>query len=157
MYTKKSISYKLSDLTWVFCLLRCRECLPEQWFCGACDMHNHSKRPLHNRDSVVDGFFKAIPPSTCISRGETGIYATHEQGKVWQIYLSRLPDPYLVYSVCCHIQNVHFSFRQIAFYPQCQHSTAPARSLASQWKLGNQSSWLPSMVETSSLFRLLLV
>ncbi|CAL8372900.1 unnamed protein product [Gadus morhua 'NCC'] len=39
----------------------CRECLPEQWFCGACDTHNHSKQPLHNRDSVVDGFLKAIP------------------------------------------------------------------------------------------------
>lgn len=67
----------------ILSLLRCRECLPEEWFCGDCDVQYHTKRPLHNRDSIVNGLFKAIPPSIRISRGEDGQYYTHEQGTVW--------------------------------------------------------------------------
>ena len=58
---------------------RCRDCLPEEWFCGDCDVLHHKKQPLHNRESVIDGFFKAIPPTTHIIIQEDG-YCTHEQG-----------------------------------------------------------------------------
>ncbi|CAM4412276.1 unnamed protein product [Leuciscus chuanchicus] len=30
--------------------LLCRECLPEEWFCGDCDVLHHKKHPLHNRE-----------------------------------------------------------------------------------------------------------
>jgi len=63
----------------LYFLPRCRECLPEEWFCGDCDVLHHKKQPLHNREAVIDGFFKAIPPTTGIMRGEGG-YCTHEQG-----------------------------------------------------------------------------
>ncbi|KAK2834617.1 hypothetical protein Q7C36_015318 [Tachysurus vachellii] len=58
--------------------LVCRECLPEDWFCGDCDVLHHKKQPLHNRESVIHGFFEAIPPTSCIMKGEGG-YCTHEQ------------------------------------------------------------------------------
>ncbi|KAJ8272494.1 hypothetical protein GJAV_G00089800 [Gymnothorax javanicus] len=56
-----------------------RECLPEEWFCGECDVLTHKKRPLHNRETGIHGFLKAIPPSTCVQRGESGQYFTYEQ------------------------------------------------------------------------------
>ncbi|XP_046873039.1 uncharacterized protein LOC124465354 [Hypomesus transpacificus] len=60
-------------------VIRCRDCLPEEWLCEACDVHIHKRWPLHNRDSVVDGFFRAIPPSTYLAIGEAGHYTTQEQ------------------------------------------------------------------------------
>ncbi|XP_056092620.1 uncharacterized protein LOC130071774 [Rhinichthys klamathensis goyatoka] len=57
---------------------RCRECLPEEWFCGDCDVLHHKKQPLHNRECVIRGFFQPIPPTSCIIKGEDG-YCTHEQ------------------------------------------------------------------------------
>ncbi|KAK9977019.1 hypothetical protein ABG768_018840 [Culter alburnus] len=59
-------------------VIRCRECLPEDWFCGDCDVLHHKKQPLHNRESVIHGFFEAIPPTSCIIKGDGG-YCTHEQ------------------------------------------------------------------------------
>ncbi|KAK1904270.1 SWM histone demethylase complex subunit phf2 [Dissostichus eleginoides] len=55
-----------------------RECLPEEWFCGDCDVLHHKKQPLHNRDSLMNGFFKPISPTTCVVRVEGG-YDTHDQ------------------------------------------------------------------------------
>lgn len=34
----------------------CAECLPEERFCG--DVLHHKHQPLHNRESVIDGFLK---------------------------------------------------------------------------------------------------
>ncbi|KAK3547675.1 hypothetical protein QTP86_026926, partial [Hemibagrus guttatus] len=42
------------------------------------DVLHHKKQPLHNRNSVIDGFFKAISPSTHTIRSEDG-YSTHGQ------------------------------------------------------------------------------
>ncbi|KAI4803000.1 hypothetical protein KUCAC02_006563 [Chaenocephalus aceratus] len=56
----------------------CSECLPEEWFCGDCDGLHHKKQPLHNRDSLINGFLKPISPTTCVVRVEGG-YDTHDQ------------------------------------------------------------------------------
>ncbi|KAL0159623.1 hypothetical protein M9458_007753, partial [Cirrhinus mrigala] len=56
----------------------CRECLPEEWFCGECDVLRHKKQPLHNRECVIHGFFEAIPPTSYAIKGEDG-YRIHEQ------------------------------------------------------------------------------
>ncbi|KAF3833318.1 hypothetical protein F7725_026983 [Dissostichus mawsoni] len=49
-----------------------------EWFCGDCDVLHHKKQPLHNRDSLINGFFKPISPTTCVVRVEGG-YDTHDQ------------------------------------------------------------------------------
>ncbi|KAL0151432.1 hypothetical protein M9458_051276, partial [Cirrhinus mrigala] len=54
------------------------ECLPEEWFCGECDVLRHKKQPLHNRECVIHGFFEAIPPTSYAIKGEDG-YRIHEQ------------------------------------------------------------------------------
>ncbi|XP_058618184.1 uncharacterized protein LOC131531441 [Onychostoma macrolepis] len=59
-------------------VIRCRECLPEEWFCGDCDVLHHKKQPLHNRECVIHGFFEAIPPTSCVIKGRDG-YCIHEQ------------------------------------------------------------------------------
>ncbi|KAF3837698.1 hypothetical protein F7725_009466, partial [Dissostichus mawsoni] len=51
---------------------------PAEWFCGDCDVLHHKKQPLHNRDSLMNGFFKPISPTTCVVRVEGG-YDTHDQ------------------------------------------------------------------------------
>ncbi|KAI7812537.1 hypothetical protein IRJ41_003852 [Triplophysa rosa] len=51
---------------------RCRECLPEEWFCGDCDVLRHKKQPLHNRERVIHGFFEANPPTSCVIKGQDG-------------------------------------------------------------------------------------
>ncbi|KAB5576829.1 hypothetical protein PHYPO_G00203020 [Pangasianodon hypophthalmus] len=51
--------------------LLCRECRPEEWFCGDCDVLHHKKQPLHNREC-------AIPPTSCVMKGKDG-YCSHEQ------------------------------------------------------------------------------
>ncbi|KAF3837653.1 hypothetical protein F7725_009421 [Dissostichus mawsoni] len=43
-----------------------------------CDVLHHKKQPLHNRDSLMNGFFKPISPTTCVVRVEGG-YDTHDQ------------------------------------------------------------------------------
>ncbi|KAI9544896.1 hypothetical protein NQZ68_041836 [Dissostichus eleginoides] len=42
------------------------------------DVLHHKKQPLHNRDSLMNGFFKPISPTTCVVRVEGG-YDTHDQ------------------------------------------------------------------------------
>ncbi|XP_058639294.1 uncharacterized protein LOC131544819 [Onychostoma macrolepis] len=59
-------------------VIRCRECLPEEWFCGDCDVLHHKKQPLHNRECVIHGFSEAIPPTSCVIKGRDG-YCIHEQ------------------------------------------------------------------------------
>ncbi|KAG9269819.1 hypothetical protein AMEX_G16890, partial [Astyanax mexicanus] len=45
-------------------VLRCQDCLPKQYYCEDCDLSFHAVFVLHNRDSMVDGFFMPIPPTT---------------------------------------------------------------------------------------------
>ncbi|XP_076616610.1 uncharacterized protein LOC143339323 [Chaetodon auriga] len=75
---KEAVGHPLCCLCNKPAVIRCRDCLPEEWFCGDCDVLHHKKQPLHNRESVIDGFFKAIPPTTHIIKQEGG-YCTHEQ------------------------------------------------------------------------------
>ncbi|KAJ8369372.1 hypothetical protein SKAU_G00094000 [Synaphobranchus kaupii] len=72
-------------------VIRCTDCLPadwlleslpSEWFCEDCDVFEHRSRPLHNRDSIVDGFLKAIPPSTVFKKTEADKYTTLEQARV---------------------------------------------------------------------------
>ncbi|KAF3847112.1 hypothetical protein F7725_020140 [Dissostichus mawsoni] len=44
------------------------------------DVLHQKKQPLHNRDSLMNGFFKPISPTTCVVRVEGG-YDTHDQGR----------------------------------------------------------------------------
>ncbi|KAJ8353405.1 hypothetical protein SKAU_G00209720 [Synaphobranchus kaupii] len=69
-------------------VIRCTDCLPadwlleslpSEWFCEDCDVFEHRSRPLHNRDSIVGGFLKAIPPSTVFKKTEADKYTTLEQ------------------------------------------------------------------------------
>ncbi|XP_076591428.1 uncharacterized protein LOC143323463 [Chaetodon auriga] len=75
---KEAVGHPLCCLCNEPAVIRCRDCLPEEWFCGDCDVLHHKKQPLHNRESVIDGFFKAIPLTTHIIKHEDG-YCTHEQ------------------------------------------------------------------------------
>ncbi|XP_051814217.1 uncharacterized protein LOC127536875 [Acanthochromis polyacanthus] len=75
---EESVGHPLCCLCNEPAVIRCRDCLPEEWFCGDCDILHHKKQPLHNRECIIDGFFKAIPPSTCIMNQGDG-YCTHEQ------------------------------------------------------------------------------
>ncbi|XP_063042496.1 uncharacterized protein LOC134436995 isoform X2 [Engraulis encrasicolus] len=60
-------------------VIRCRDCLPSEWFCGKCDVTFHKKAVLHNRESIHEGFFKPIPPSTVIVQGDAGFSAQEQQ------------------------------------------------------------------------------
>jgi hypothetical protein len=48
-------------------ILRCRDCLPEQLYCEDCDVSTHAKFPLRNRQSMLEGFYTPLPPTTYIS------------------------------------------------------------------------------------------
>ncbi|KAI4819445.1 hypothetical protein KUCAC02_004691 [Chaenocephalus aceratus] len=75
---KEAVGHPLCGLCHKPAVIRCRECLPEEWFCGDCDVLHHKKQPLHNRDNLINGFFKPISPTTCVVRVEGG-YETHDQ------------------------------------------------------------------------------
>ncbi|XP_055762723.1 uncharacterized protein LOC129839359 isoform X2 [Salvelinus fontinalis] len=60
-------------------ILRCRDCLPKQLYCEDCDVSTHAKFPLHNRESMIEGFYTPLPPTTAISLHSDGKYALHEQ------------------------------------------------------------------------------
>ncbi|KAI4811121.1 hypothetical protein KUCAC02_014040 [Chaenocephalus aceratus] len=75
---KEAVGHPLCGLCHEPAVIRCRECLPEEWFCGDCDVLHHKKQPLYNRDNLINGFFKPISPTTCVVRVEGG-YETHDQ------------------------------------------------------------------------------
>ncbi|XP_055789118.1 cingulin-like isoform X2 [Salvelinus fontinalis] len=60
-------------------ILRCRDCLPKQLYCEDCDVSTHAKFPLHNRESMIEGFYTPLPPTTAISLHSDEKYALHEQ------------------------------------------------------------------------------
>ncbi|XP_070290925.1 uncharacterized protein [Salvelinus sp. IW2-2015] len=61
-------------------ILRCRDGLLEQLYCEDCDVSTHAKFPLHNRQSMIEGLYTPLPPTTAISLHSDGKYALHEQG-----------------------------------------------------------------------------
>ncbi|KAK2903403.1 hypothetical protein Q8A67_008116 [Cirrhinus molitorella] len=55
-------------------ILRCRDCMPEEWLCMECDLICHKKLALHNRESCIDGFYRPIPPTMCCTKEKRQIY-----------------------------------------------------------------------------------
>ncbi|XP_050957563.1 uncharacterized protein LOC127158523 [Labeo rohita] len=78
LIAKEAVGHPLCWLCHEPAVIRCTECLPEEWFCGECDVLRHKKQPLHNRECVIHGFFEAIPPTSYAIKGEDG-YRIHEQ------------------------------------------------------------------------------
>ena len=61
-------------------VVRCHDCLPRPLFCVTCDFAIHRSMVLHNRASMVEGFFRPLPPSTYIKEDEGGKFSFHERG-----------------------------------------------------------------------------
>lgn len=61
-------------------VVMCRDCLPRSLYCTACDLSTHEALVLHNRASMVEGFFRHLPPSTFVQQHEGGKFSYHEKG-----------------------------------------------------------------------------
>ncbi|RXN13649.1 hypothetical protein ROHU_009549 [Labeo rohita] len=59
-------------------IIRCRDCMPEEWLCMECDLICHKKLALHNRESCIDRFYRPIPPTMCCAK-ENGRYTLKNQ------------------------------------------------------------------------------
>ncbi|XP_016343832.1 uncharacterized protein LOC107690107 [Sinocyclocheilus anshuiensis] len=46
-------------------IIRCKDCMPEEWLCMECDIHIHKKLTIHNRESCIEGIYKPIEPTVC--------------------------------------------------------------------------------------------
>lgn len=57
-----------------------RDCLPRPLYCTACDITIHESMALHNRTSMIEGFFRPLSPSTYIKEDEGGKFSYHEKG-----------------------------------------------------------------------------
>ncbi|XP_059370900.1 uncharacterized protein LOC132108245 [Carassius carassius] len=60
-------------------VVMCRDCLPRSLYCSACDLSTHEALVLHNRASMVEGFFRHLPPSTFVQQHEEGKFSYHEK------------------------------------------------------------------------------
>lgn len=58
----------------------CRDCLPRPLYCATCDLAIHDSLVLHNRSSIVEGFFRPLPPSTHMKEDKGGKFSHHEKG-----------------------------------------------------------------------------
>lgn len=67
-------------------IIRCRDCMPEEWLCMDCDARMHQKLSLHNRESCIDGIFKPIEPSVCCVK-QDGRYTLVSQGSALKVKL----------------------------------------------------------------------
>ncbi|KAK0146086.1 hypothetical protein N1851_014657 [Merluccius polli] len=52
-------------------VVRCRDCL-SQLLCGGCDQAVHNSHPLHNRESMFEGFFKPLSPVVGVTLKDDG-------------------------------------------------------------------------------------
>lgn len=66
-------------------VIRCKECIPKQLYCGDCVIMAHQSK-LHNRETFVEGFFKSISPTTLVKLDVEGQFHFKEQG----MYFNRL-------------------------------------------------------------------
>ena len=55
-------------------VVRCCECHLNCHLCGKCDQEIHQFLPLHDRDAIINGHFRPIPPS--VSAGSDGEWET---------------------------------------------------------------------------------
>nr|XP_055037797.1 uncharacterized protein LOC129425695 [Misgurnus anguillicaudatus] len=46
-------------------MIHCCECRPHPFLCARCDISIHKAQVFHNRDSITDGFFQPLPPTSC--------------------------------------------------------------------------------------------
>lgn len=60
-------------------IIRCRECLPSEWFCAECDQLVHKRHTLHSRQTTINGFYKYIPPTEFVKLHDDK-YIICEQG-----------------------------------------------------------------------------
>lgn len=60
-------------------VIRCKDCVPKQLYCADCDILAH-ERKLHNRETDVEGFFRAISPSTLVKVDIDGQFHFEEKG-----------------------------------------------------------------------------
>lgn len=67
-------------------IIRCRECLPSEWFCAECDQLVHKRHTLHSRQTTINGFYKYIPPTEFVKLHDDK-YIICEQG--WCLFFSR--------------------------------------------------------------------
>ncbi|KAJ8337424.1 hypothetical protein SKAU_G00386440 [Synaphobranchus kaupii] len=69
-------------------VIRCLDCLPRQFFCGECDIAHHQQHHvLHNRDSMLQGFFQAIPPTVRVTKDSNGHHSIVQQACLLPIAL----------------------------------------------------------------------
>ncbi|XP_028415546.1 uncharacterized protein LOC114538616 isoform X3 [Dendronephthya gigantea] len=47
-------------------VVRCRHCGPDALLCNNCDETAYEKKPLHDRDIWINGFYQAIPPTETV-------------------------------------------------------------------------------------------
>ncbi|KAJ8252916.1 hypothetical protein GJAV_G00206990 [Gymnothorax javanicus] len=48
-------------------VILCLECMPVEWFYAKCDHAIHKQHILHNRQAMIAGFYKYIPPSVAVT------------------------------------------------------------------------------------------
>ncbi|KAG1925408.1 hypothetical protein F2P79_025558 [Pimephales promelas] len=78
-------------------VIRCRDCMPQEWLCMDCDTHIHKKLTLHNRESCIEGIYKPIEPTVCCVKkdgkytlvNQVDVFSTFEEMKTVAPGLSR--------------------------------------------------------------------
>ncbi|KAI7804098.1 hypothetical protein IRJ41_023842 [Triplophysa rosa] len=46
-------------------MIHCCDCRPHPFLCARCDSSIHKAQVFHNRDSIREGFFQPLPPTSC--------------------------------------------------------------------------------------------
>ncbi|KAK0133033.1 hypothetical protein N1851_031611 [Merluccius polli] len=62
-------------------VVRCLDCVPSgtQFLCPACDTKVHKKHVFHDREAMIYGFFKPIPPTSSVMIDQSGQHQLAEQ------------------------------------------------------------------------------
>lgn len=109
-------------------IIRCRECLPSEWFCECCDTLIHKHHILHSRQTTISGFFKYIPPTEFVKLHDSN-YIICEQGLWW--FASPPTDIILNYALYfyCIVQLLHVNHYNLIVL--CFHRLFATNSLAS--------------------------
>ncbi|XP_051800777.1 uncharacterized protein LOC110971783 isoform X2 [Acanthochromis polyacanthus] len=80
-------------------VVRCLDCVPSgvQFLCASCDLIVHKKCVFHDREVMVDGFYKPIPPTSSVKMSERGHHELVEQ-----VCLLPIPPPTQICSCGCN-------------------------------------------------------
>ena len=71
-------------------VIRCHQCGPRLLMCSSCDNEVHVKKPLHDRDVWMNGFFQEIPPTTIVNDDGSLGFASMCKKQKFSICLLRL-------------------------------------------------------------------